>query len=212
MQQVQNKYGQITIEAKKPFRMIDNYLYLYHTDTLIALPLFPETLEDTMNVSFNEQIPLSRSAPIYSYSNSGPRTLQISLPLHRDMMNQINVKESNLDISELQDDDYVDLMIKQIQSAALPRYAAAEKMVNPPLAAVRFGSAVFCKGVINGAVSVVNSGPILSYPDGREKYAMATVGFSISEVDPYDAETVALLGGFRGLSTTLDRRVWRVHQ
>lgn len=209
MYQLQNRYGQTTIEAKKPFRMIDNYLYLYHTDTLIALPLFPETLEDTMNVAFNEQTPLSRSAPIYSYSNSGPRTLQISLPLHRDMMNQINVKESNLDVSELYEDDYVDLMIKQIQSAALPKYAAAEKMVNPPLAAIRFGNAVFCKGVINGPVSVVNSGPILTYPNGQEKYAMATVSFSIAEVDPYDAESVALLGGFRGLTTTLERRVWR---
>ena len=191
------------------FSMIDNYIYLYHTKTLIALPLYPESLSDSTSVEFSATSPLSRSAPIYSYVKSGPRAVQITLPLHRDMMNEINVAASNLDVSNLSDEDYVDIMVRQLQSAAVPRYASAEKMINPPIVAVRFGQSIFCKGVINGPVSAVHSGPILTYKNGSEKYAMITVSFSIYEVDPYDAETVAKYGGYRGLSTTLERRIWK---
>lgn len=187
--------------------MIDNYIYLYHTDTLIALPLYPESIQDSMSIEYTSQKPLSSAAPIFSYSSSGPRELQISLPLHRDMMTQINTPASRLAITELDDEDYVDRMINQLQSMALPRYAASEKMVNPPLIAIRFGSAIFCKGVILGSVTVTHSGPILS----NHKYAMANIVFSVQEVDPYDADTVATYGGFRGLNTSLERRVWRTN-
>ena len=93
-------------------------------------------------------------------------------------------------------EDYVDRLVKEIQAAALPNYAASEKMVDPPLVACRIGNEIFIKGVIQGAVTVSYSGPILSgkYDD---KYAICTVGFSISEVDPYDAQTVMGIGSFR---------------
>lgn len=209
MKQLLDRNSLFVPTTNKTFSMIDNYIYLYHTDTLIALPLYPESINDTMNINYSEETPMSRSAPIYSYSSSGPRSFQVELPLHRDMMNEINLVSSNLKIDELQEEDYVDLMIRQLQSAALPRYAASEKMVDPPVVAVRFGSSIFCKGVINGPVSTVHSGPILSYRDGSEKYALVTVGFSIFEIDPYDAESVTLQGGYRGLSTTLERRIWK---
>lgn len=195
---------QYTGSLTKSFKMIDNYVYLYHTDTLIAIPMFPESVQDTMNVAFSSTHPLSRSAPIFSYQNSGPRSFQVSLLLHRDMMNQINTSSSTLKISNLEDEDYVDIMIKQLQAMALPSYAASEKMVNPPLIAVRFGTDLFCKGVVNGSVSVTYSGPILR----TNKYAQAEVAFNVSEVDPYDAETVMLQGGFRGIRTTLESNVY----
>ena len=207
MKQPVNRNNQSNIDKEKVFKMIDNYVYLYHTETLIALPLYPESIEDSTNVTFASEHPMGRSAPIFSYSNSGPRSFQVQLPLHRDMMNEINVGKSNLDIDAMKDEniDYLDVMVNQLQSAALPNYAAAEKMINPPRIAVRFGSSIFCKGVINGPVSVVHSGPILSYPDGSEKYALVTVSFAIYETDPYDAYTVQKLGGFRSLSKTLER-------
>ena len=209
MQQVVNRENLLVPQTNKVFQMIDNYIYLYHTDTLIAVPLYPESIEDTMSVRFAEEQPLSRSAPIYSYSGSGPRTFQVQLPLHRDMMQEINTGVSNLNIDELGNDDYTDLMVRQLQAAVLPKYGAAEKMVNPPVVAVRFGNSIFCKGVIMGPLSVSHSGPILSYPDGTNKYAVLTVSFSISEIDPFEAESVIIQGGYRGLSTTLERRVWK---
>ena len=77
------------------------------------------------------------------------------------MMKQINtsttqfkLKSDNLNrnTEEILQDDYVDLMINQLQSIALPNYAASQKMVDPPIIAIRFGNAVFCKGVVIASV------------------------------------------------------------
>ena len=74
------------------YQMIDNYIYLYHTDTLIIVPAYSaDSISDTMQVNFTSTQPLSRSAPIYSYTGSGPRSLQVSFKLHRDMMDEINL-------------------------------------------------------------------------------------------------------------------------
>lgn len=203
--QLVSNQDQYTGQLGKVFSMIDNYVYIYHTSTLLAIPTYPETLNDTMSVNYNPTHPLSRSAPIYTYQNSGPRSMEISLALHRDMMNQINTKESRLAVKSLEESDYVDILINELQSIALPRYAHLEKMVNPPMVAVRFGNELFCKGVVTGSVGVTYSGPILR----TDKYALVNVTFTINEVDPYDADTVRLVGGFRGLSTTLERNVYR---
>jgi hypothetical protein len=53
---------------------------------------------------------LARSAPIFAYSNSGPRSIGINLSLHRDMMQMMNYKRSNLNVEI--GDDYVDTIIK----------------------------------------------------------------------------------------------------
>lgn len=192
----------------KVFSMIDNYIYLYHTDTLIAIPTFPETIADTMSARFSETTPLSRSAPIYSFVNSGPRTFAVSLQLHRDMMTDINIASSNLKIANLDDEDYVDILVKQLNAAVLPRYAAQEKMVNPPMIAVRFGNDIFCKGVVTGGLTTTYSGPILR----TDKYAQVNIDFTINEIDPYDADSVMQLGHFRGLNTDLERRIWKTSQ
>lgn len=187
----------------RPDKMIENYLYMYHTDTFVVLPTYPETITDTLNSTFSETAILSRSAPIYSYSYSGPRQVQITLSLHRDMMTQINYGVSNITL-EL-GDDYVDTIIKQLQAIALPKYMASEKMVNPPMVAVRFGNDIFIKGIVNGGVSVTYSLPILS----NGKYAQVQISFTVSEVDPYDAETVMTQGSLRGVSRTLERRLYK---
>lgn len=200
-----NEHGQYQYTTTPPFKMIDNYIYMYHTDTLIVIPTFPETIADSMAVTFNSATPLSRSAPIFSYSNSGPRSFQITLSLHRDMMNSINTQSSTLNSTDILKEDYVDILTRQLQAMALPKYSASEKMVNPPIIAVRFGNEIFCKGVVTGAVTVTYSGPILS----TDKYAQVDVDFTISEVDPYDAESVMELGSLRGLNLDLERDNWR---
>lgn len=190
------------------FNMIDNYIYLYHTNSLFVLPVHPETVQDTMSTAFAENPIMSRSAPIYSFSNAGPRSIQLEIPLHRDMLNDVNIDTTTMfksRLDELSDYDYVDRMIKGLQSAALPRYASSDKMINPPMVAVRFGKSIFCKGVVDGGVTATHSGPILR----NGLYAMVTLTFTIKEVDPYDADTVAIEGGFRGLRTTLESRLFK---
>jgi hypothetical protein len=187
----------------KIFQMIDNYIYLYHTDTFIVIPAFPEQFTDSMSVNFSPETPLSRSAPIFSYVNSGPRQIDVNLKLHRELMYQINYGVSNAKVAL--HDDYVDELIKQIQAAVLPVYSASNKMVDPPLVAIRFGNDIFCKGIITGSVSTTYDLPVLQ----NGKYAQVGINFTMNEVDPYDANQVATVGSFRGLDATLERRLWK---
>ena len=200
--------------SKKLLNMINNYIYFYHTNTLIAIPIYPETIADTMAVAYSPTSPLSSTAPTFSFQNSGPRSFEVTLPLHRDLMTSINAAQSNYisqipqlmtkdsDGNEIVNVDYVDIMVNQLQGAALPKFSSAEKMVNPPVIAVRFGEDIFCKGVVNGGVSVTYGVPILS--DGR--YANVTVSFSINEITPFDADTVMRVGGYRGYD--LSGKIW----
>ncbi len=204
-----NTTTSILTSTPKKFNLIENYIYMYHlldekgNGTFVVLPTTPDSITDNLSSTFSSTSILSRTAPIFSYSNSGPRTIQINLTLHRDMMTQINYGVSNLKV-EL-GDDYVDTIIKRLQACALPSYLSAERMVNPPLVAVRFANDIFIKGVINGGVMVTYEMPLLS----NNKYAVVKIGFQVSEVDPYDAVTVANQGSMRGLSRTLERNLFK---
>jgi len=189
--------------VSKIFNMLDNYIYLYHTDTFIIIPAYPQNFSDSIGASFSSETPLMRSAPIFSYTNSGPRQIRVEIQLHREMMQQINHGASNAKVDV--NDDYVDTLIKQIQAVALPTYSASNKMVDPPLVAVRFGNEIFCKGVITGDVTVTYDLPILR----GGKYAQVGLGFTLFEVEPYDAITVSQMGSFRGLDETLERKLWK---
>lgn len=183
------------------FQMIDNYLYLYHVDKFIILPEYAEDINDSTSVDFASSKPLSRSAPIYSYSGSGPRTVTVKFTFHRDMMNQINYKNNSLIT-----DDYVDEIIKQVQACVLPKYSASSKMVSPPIVALRMGKDVFIKGVIAGNLGLTYRLPILK----NGKYALVDFSLTINEIDPYDAESVMKTGSYRvastgNLNTTLER-------
>lgn len=187
------------------YNMIENYLYMYHVNQFILLPTYPDSITDRIASNFSSSTPMSRSAPIYSYSNSGPRSMTINLRLHRDMMNLINKGVSNIPVTP--DNDYIDVLIKEIQAIALPVYGASEKMVNPPLIAIRFGNDIFIKGVVQGGVSLTYNTPILQ----GDKYALVDIVFDVHEVDPYDAQQVMQSGSFRGLDSSLERNVWTKH-
>ena len=159
-----------------------------------VLPQWPAQISDSIGSSFNSTNALSRSAPVFSYSNSGPRKMQISLDLHRDMMDEANYYISNLPIEDK--DDYVDALIKALQAVALPNYHDSSKEVVPPMIAVRFGDEIFIKGVVDGGVSVEYSGPLLN----NNRYAKVTITFTVSEVDPMDARSIAQVGSFRNIS------------
>lgn len=182
---------------------INNYIYLYHLDKFVVLPSPPEQIADTLATSFATTNILMRTAPIFSYSYSGPRAVSINLSLRRDMFEEINFGVSDLNVEI--GDDYVDTIIKCLQASALPRYAVASKMVDPPMVAVRFGNDLFIKGVVTSGVTVTYGLPMLD--DG--KYASVEIQFTVSEVDPYDAETVINTGSFRGLSRTLERSLYK---
>lgn len=186
---------------KDQFELIENYIYMYHTGVYVILPTFPTTMQDSMLTTYAQTTLLGRSAPIYSFSNSGPRSINFEFKLHRDLMLQINKKNSTVVTSV--GEDYVDIMMKEIQSAAVPNYDASERMVDPPLVAVRIGNDVYIKGVISSAVSITYDLPMLR--DGR--YATISINFGVSEVTPYDAEIIRRMGSFRNGSMMYDRQI-----
>ena len=187
--------------AENKLNLIANYIYLYHTDEFLIIPTYPDSISDNMQSTFQPTNALSRSAPIFSFSNSGPRTVQVTLQLHRDMLDGVNLNISNMKIENLTD-DYVDTLIKKLQSIALPRYLAESKTVVPPMVAIRFGDEIFIKGIVNNGINVTYTKPIIIVNGKESKYAQVAITFSVSEVDPYDADSVSRLGGFRGLTRT----------
>lgn len=181
---------------KDNYKVIDNYIYLYHTDEWLLLPQYPDSISDKLTSTFAQQNALSRTAPIYAYSNSGPREVNVSLELHRDMVNNENIKASNMKVEVLDNEDYVDTLIKRLQAIALPKYDSTKKAITPPMIAIRFGQDIFVKGVVNGGISIEYQKPILY----NNKYAKAVVSFNVYEVTPYDADSVSELGSFRGIT------------
>ncbi len=184
-------------ERKKELIKTGNYIYMYHTDEVIFLPTYPESITDTLQSNFQQTTALSRSAPVFSYSNSGPRSMTFQFELHRDLLDSVNangLSNATLEVGE----DYVNALIRKIQAIALPRYVEASKSVIPPMVAIRIGAGedIFIKGVVIGGVTVAYAPPMLS----NGQYALVTIGFTVYEVDPYDADTVMELGSFRGIS------------
>ena len=186
--------------AAKMDRLPQNYIYISHLDEdfqFWRLPCCPDKISDTMSSSFNPSTALGRSAPVFTYQNSGPRTVQIELLLHRDMMDEYNegVTNKRPDLGQ----DYTDQLIKALQAIVLPKYNLDNKAVEPPLVAMRLSNEVFIKGVLNGDIGLNYELPIRS--DGR--YAQVALSLQITEVDPYDASTVFQNGSFRGVVSTL---------
>lgn len=190
------------IKLQDKYILPENYIYISHLDDEFQfwrLPSCPETISDTMGSTFGETNALGRSAPVFTYSNSGPRTVQIELKLHRDMMDDVNFGVSNVDL--MNGEDYVDSLLRALQAIAVPKYNLSNKAVEPPLVALRLSNEVFIKGIVKSPISVTYRLPILS----NGKYAEASLSLEVTEVDPYDASTVFKNGSFRGLVRTLKK-------
>lgn len=182
----------------------DNYIYISHLDEDLRfwrIPTYPETIQDTMQSSFSQNTALGRTAPVYTFSNAGPRTVQVTLNLHRDIMDDVNAGNTSGYSTESQSvgEDYVDNLINALRSIALPKYNLGNKNIEPPLVACKFGKELFIKGIVSGGVTVTSEMPILS----NDRYARVSISFVVSEVDPYDATSVYKNGGFRGMTNTL---------
>jgi hypothetical protein len=188
-----------------PFDYIlpDCYIYISHLDLpeeykYWQLPGYPDTVSDSMQSTFSESTALGRSAPVYTFSSSGPRTVQINLKFHRDMFEEM---QSN--VTPKTGEDKAESFIHALQAIAVPKYNLSNKAIEPPLVAVRLGREVFIKGVVTSGISVTFGKPILV----NEKYATMEVSFTIAEVDPYDSTTVFQNGSFRGLTATMRKNM-----
>lgn len=180
------------IRSKRDLGLPENYIYFLHTGKTIVIPVDPDDIQDSMAANFAESRPLSRSAPIYSYQNSGPRTVQVSFTLHRDLCKQFNPGM----------EDAVEELINNIQAAVLPDYDATNKIVNPPLVALQIRDEIYIKGIVNNGVGITYNLPIINCGTKdipKYKYALVSINFSVVEITPYSASILPDVGGqFRG--------------
>lgn len=166
----------------------ENYIYFHHTGLGIIIPVDPDAISDSTSASFPSSTPLSRSAPIYSYQNSGPRSVGVNFTVHRDLCNEYN------NLSQ----DAVDLLINNLDQAVLPDYNSAGKIVNPPVVSLKLRDDIFIKGIVT-TMSHTFSLPIINY-NGKNKYAVVGFNFSVQEVTPYSASILPRIGQYRNVS------------
>lgn len=166
----------------------ENYIYFHHTGLGIIIPVDPDAISDSTSASFPSSTPLSRSAPIYSYQNSGPRSVGVNFTVHRDLCNEYN------NLSQ----DAVDLLINNLDQAVLPDYNSAGKIVNPPVVSLKLRDDIFIKGIVT-TMSHTFSLPIINY-NGKNKYAVVGFNFSVQEVTPYSASILPNIGQYRNVS------------
>ena len=61
----------------------DCYIYISHLDCIAPqywkLPQYPDEVTDQLQSNFSDQNALGRSAPVYTFSNAGPRTVTFNL-------------------------------------------------------------------------------------------------------------------------------------
>lgn len=177
----------------------ENYIYISHLDEGLKfwrLPCWPDAISDSMTSTFQSQNALGRSAPVWTFSNAGPRTVQIDIGIHRDMMDDVNTGVSNVKLAL--GEDYLDNLINALRAIAVPKYNLTNKAIEPPLVALRLGKEVFIKGVVTSGIGLTYEKPILS----NDKYAQVKLSLTIAEVDPYDATSIYQNGGFRGVVNT----------
>lgn len=202
LQLAENRGSTKQKKSLSPSIIDENYIYISHLDEDLQywyLPCIPDEITDSMGSTFVENSALGRSAPVFTYSQSGPRTVNITLNFHRDMMNKINKDYNNNPKTQELGEDYVDNLIHALQAIAVPKYNLSNKAVEPPLVAIRLTNEIFIKGVVTNQISVTYKKPIFS--DG--KFAQISLGLTISEVDPYDASSIYKNGSFRGMVTTM---------
>lgn len=174
----------------------NNYIYISHLDDDLKywqLPCWPDVITDSMESTFTATNALGRTAPVQTYSSSGPRTVSIDIAVHRDLMDDVNIGYSNSKQGE--GEDYIENLINALRAAIVPKYILANRAIEPPLVALRLGEEIFIKGVLTQAIGMGFEKPILS----NDKYAAVKFSLTITEVDPYDATSIYTNGGFRGV-------------
>lgn len=180
--------------------LIENYIYFYHLQKHCILPLFPETVSESGSASFQRTAILGRSAPIFTYSSSGPRTISINFILHREMLNELNTTNDKF-MNEIRNEETIEELISMLEASVLPKYTNETKAVNPPIIALRLGKTIYIKGIVE-QVSHTYKKPIID-----DKYQVCDIQFSIQEYEPFDAEAVKTIGSFRGLDVALDKSI-----
>ncbi len=127
---------------------------------VLNMPCYPKSLSDSVSSNYSTDTLFTATEPYAVYNNAGPRRVNVSFQLHREMRGYDN-------------DSYIDTIVNTIQAACYP--------INDGTMGVEVklsvGSHFYIRGIINGGVSITPSGPII---DG--KYNVIDISFEITEI------------------------------
>jgi hypothetical protein len=126
--------------------------------TTYKFPCYPESFSDTRQSNVTSQNPLGRSEPFQIYQNSGPRVVNVSFKMHREMCS---------------DTEYVAQLVAAVQSATYP--TGLDTII--PKVILVIGKSCYIEGIIEGSVSVDWSETI----NKKNQYNVVTLGFSVTE-------------------------------
>lgn len=126
----------------------------------LAMPCYPTSLTDSLQVNHNSNSVAYRTEPYINYVSSGPRTVTATFNLHREMKGDSHMAD-------------IDTIINTIEAACYPIDSAS----NSVPARLKVGDSLSISGVITGGIQVAFSGPII---DG--KYNVYDISFTITEV------------------------------
>ena len=127
---------------------------------LYYFPCFPDSFSDSCQSNFTSQNPLGRSEPFQIYQNSGPRVVNVSFKMHREMAHVTSISK----------------LVAAVQSTTYPRVLGSSDTVVPKVKLV-IGNACSIVGVIEGNVNVEYSDTI----NKNWEYNMVTLSFSVTE-------------------------------
>lgn len=164
----------------------------------IELPMTPPQVSDSNSANYAQQTILSRSAPVYSYISTGPRTISVSIKVHREMMDNMDYSSYNLGSADYKSLDTIrkergslEVLTDCLQLIVTPTYTNST-MVIPPKITLKLENLK-----ITGIVRSLQS--TWELPVVNDEYSVVTHNLSIEEIDPYDSSSILRLGGYRGL-------------
>ena len=122
----------------------------------IYFPCYPESYSDSHQAAVGSQTPLGRSEPFQIYQNSGPRTVNVSFRMHREMTHVTDIGA----------------IVSAVQACCYP---IGTDMTIIPRVELTLANNCYIKGIIK-SVSTDWSDTIIS-----GLYMMVTLGFSVEE-------------------------------
>lgn len=153
-------------------------LYSSLTDESVDFPVYPEEYEDGYTANY-ETMPdmLYQYEPWYTYKSSGPRTINLTFKMHRDMWTGDHR------------DGKCNSLIRFCQANCFPAYNGAS--VNTPIVALYIAGKPYIRGILTEEKHTY-SGPL-----GLDKFPLAvdlTLTFTEISVTPLNFETVRKKG------------------
>lgn len=141
--------------------MNDCYFRLQHgnNSVLYELPCYPDEISDSVAPPmWNEDSPVGRSAPIFSFNGTGGGSVSFSFDLHREMSNGVPIEN----------------VLQLLRKSVYGRYSSS--VVDAPISTFKFGEFI-ARGYVSN-ISFTNKKPIID-----NEYQVISVSVELKRIN-----------------------------